>query len=45
MKGPKIVWLPKEKILSFVYILNPSEKTQILELGKWMHGCMDAHCS
>jgi len=30
------VWVPKEKIIPLVDILNPNKKTQILELGKWM---------
>ena len=34
MKGPKTVWVPKEKILPLADILNPNKKTQILELGK-----------
>jgi len=34
MKGPKTVWVPKEKIIPLVDILNPNKKTQILELGK-----------
>ena len=34
MKGPKIVWLPKEKIIALADILHPNKKTQILELGK-----------
>jgi len=36
MKGPKTVWVPKEKIIPLADILNPYKKTQILELGKWM---------
>jgi len=36
MKGPKTVWVSKEKIIPLVDILNPNKKTQILELGKWM---------
>jgi len=36
MKGPKTVWVPKEKIIPLVDILNLTKKTQILELGKWM---------
>ena len=36
MKGPKTVWIPKEKIFPLTDILNPKMKTQILELGKWM---------
>jgi len=36
MKGPKTVWVPKEKIIRLADILNPYNKTQILELGKWM---------
>jgi len=36
MKGPKTVWVPKEKIIPFADILNPNKKTQILELEKWM---------
>jgi len=40
MKGPKTMWVPKEKIIPLADILNPYKKTQILELGK-----MDAHYS
>ena len=36
MKGPKTVWVPKEKIIPLADILNPNKKTQILELGKWV---------
>jgi len=36
IKGPKTVWVSKEKIIPLVDILNPNKKTQILELGKWM---------
>ena len=36
MKEPKTMWVPKEKILPLVDILNPNKKTQILELEKWM---------
>ena len=36
IKGPKTVWVPKEKIIPLADILNPTKKTQILELGKWM---------
>ena len=36
MKGPKIVWVQKEKIIPLADILNPNKKTQILELRKWM---------
>jgi len=36
MKGPKIVWVPKEKIIPFANILNPNKKTQIMKLGKWI---------
>jgi len=36
MKGPKTMWVPKEKIISLANILHPNKKTQILELGKWM---------
>ena len=36
MKGPKTVWVPKEKIIPLTNILNPNKKTQILESGKWM---------
>ena len=35
-KWPKIVWVPKEKIIPLVDILIPRKKTQILELEKWM---------
>jgi len=35
-KGPKTVWVAKEKILPLADILNPNKKTQISELGKWM---------
>jgi len=27
MKGPKTVWVPKEKILPLADILNPNKKT------------------
>ena len=33
MKGPKTVWVPKEKMIPLADILNPYKKTQILELG------------
>jgi len=36
MKRPKIGWVPKAKILSLADILNPSKKTQILKLKKWV---------
>jgi len=36
MNGPKTVWVPKDKILRLIDILNPNKKIQILELGKWM---------
>jgi len=36
MKGPKTVWVPKEKIILLADKLNPNKKTQILELGKWI---------
>jgi len=36
IKGPKTVWVPKEKILSLAKILSPNKKTQTLELEKWM---------
>jgi len=36
MKGPKTIWVPKEKIIPIADILHPNKKTQILELGKWM---------
>jgi len=36
MKGPKTVWVPKEKIIPLADILHPNKKTQILELRKWM---------
>jgi len=34
MKLPKIVWVPKEKIIPLADILNPYKKTQILEFEK-----------
>jgi len=36
MKGPKTMWVPKEKIISLADILHLNKKTQILELEKWM---------
>jgi len=34
MKGPKIVWVPKEEIIPLADILHSNKKTQILELEK-----------
>jgi len=36
MKRPKTRWVPKVKVLSLADKLNPSKKTQILKLKKWM---------
>jgi len=36
MKGPKKLWVPKEKTIPLADILNPNKKSQILELGKRM---------
>ena len=36
MKGPKTMWVPKEKIIPLADILHPNKKTKILELEKQM---------
>ena len=35
-KGPKDIWVPKNKIIPLVDILNKSNTTPVMVIGQWM---------
>ena len=35
-KGPKSIWVPRDKIIHVADLLNNRKKTEVLVLGQWM---------